>query len=93
MQNATGKGGAVCVAREVPQVAARVAKSRRDEARRRFRRSLPSTIVLSPAVLERVPCVTHVTHGIPCVPHSPLWLLPAGLSDDELLAAYGGGAS
>lgn len=42
--------------------------------------------------LARPPALTVSSEFLDPVPHSPLWLLPAGLSDDELLAAYGGGA-
>lgn len=87
MQNATGKEGAVCVTREVPQVAAQVAKARaKKKARQRaIRRARPPVLVLSPDVLAAQP-----ERLLPAT-HSPLWLLPAGLSDDELMAGYGGG--
>lgn len=48
-------------------------------------RARPPVLVLSPDVLAAQP-----ERLLPAT-HSPLWLLPAGLSDDELMAGYGGG--
>lgn len=81
--SAAGRG----VTREVPQVAAQVAKARaKKKARQRaIRRARPPVLVLSPDVLAAQP-----ERLLPAT-HSPLWLLPAGLSDDELMAGYGGG--
>jgi len=52
---------------------------------RAIRRARPPVLVLSPDVLAAQP-----ERLLPAT-HSPLWLLPAGLSDDELMAGYGGG--
>lgn len=81
--SAAGRG----VTREVPQVAAQVAKARaKKKARQRaIRRARLPVLVLSPDVLAAQP-----ERLLPAT-HSPLWLLPAGLSDDELMAGYGGG--
>lgn len=84
--SAAGRG----VTREVPQVAAQVAKARaKKKARQRaIRRARPPVLVLSEHSLS-----THGESIVSSLPatHSPLWLLPAGLSDDELMAGYGGG--
>lgn len=51
-------------------------------------RARPPVLVLSEHSLS-----THGESIVSSLPatHSPLWLLPAGLSDDELMAGYGGG--